>query len=1046
MATLTLLLGRTRDRRRRALRLEQYSGTDTFGRPNFLFVTDSARKKATVQEEFVNYRNNASFLPEVATLSEVLERLAARYVGGKAVWTEGAIGLWLTHHHDALAPDWLRAIGTGARLAPALARAFSVWENAACPELPGERGVRLSTLFRSVQARLNADPARFTRQAALTALIQALEAPSQPLMHWLRRTGLVVVDDLLNPPALDRAVFIVLAQAWATAGTHVVVSFETGVAGREDPESLYFGVTEGEERVSRTLSATANLRRAVFDGLIAEYGADVVFAGPEYDPGALQPSLFAPAESRDPTDVWGTNEPADAERLELSSWPDPEVEVRAIAHRVRALIESGVPANDVWVAFPGLPAYAGSVRRIFGEVGVPFTLSRGEPTPASPGARALIGAMNAAERLDEPELVLDVLGSACVPELPAVAIARLLRRVREGGISRSEPVSWIARVALAGSEEAALLTAEVERIRAIHGAASPVEWLEALTTLAEAWGLVPTEGQPLDSDRPPGGELAPGAVRALAMAAQLAVEAREARVPLTGPSLSELLTARLADDVVTDRTRNPDAVAIVGKLELRGIHPRHLFIGGLLADDFPGGDSEDWVFDAACREVLGATDGMAQARYLLGSAIRNALATPGHHLALSWPRMRARRFVLPSPVIDELLAVSTPAGTLREAVIHGELPEGRYGVHEWRRYAATLENPAWLDRLGSGLEAVSAPVRARQQPSFGEYDGDTGSPPNPGAVPITAFEAFLACPARFFYDQVLRMESEEPWDPDLPAVAHGSLLHRVLQRFLRAAMVEGQPSLQTADPEARERLAHLLHQAATAELAAERAMAAIKPSQREWIVHEWLSGLLDDGPAGLLRSWLDHEAESPATRVRAVELELEVALGPLRLRGRTDRVDEVGDDTLLVLDHKTGQVPAARVRAGLKIQGVLYARALATESRPHVIGGYAGVRGPGDVDRGGWSGPASPVAVLAGSRARPLVTDGPAGEQLSRWLEASAQRLAAGRFHPSVAPERLAGCEWCAYRTLCRVNPARAAAAAHRAAPGELQAPFTAEG
>ncbi|GDX82940.1 hypothetical protein LBMAG42_47510 [Deltaproteobacteria bacterium] len=1040
MATLTLLLGRTRDRRRRALRLEQYSGTDTFGRPNFLFVTDSARKKATVQEEFVHYRNNASFLPEVATLSEVVERLAARYVGGRAIWSEGAISLWLAAHFDEVAPAWLRAVGTGPRLAPALARAFATWENAGGPPLTSERGERLTVLFRSLQAKLNAHPARFTRQAALSALIRALEAPSQPLVHWLRRTGLVVVDDLLNPPALDRAVFITLAKAWATAGTHVVVSFETGVTDREDPESLYFGVTEGEERVSRTLAATYELRRAVFEGLLAEYGADIVFAGPEYDPGAQQPTLFRPAERRDPTDVWGTTELAHAEGLELSSWPDPEVEVRAIAHRVRALLESGVAAASVWVAFPGLPGYAGTVRRIFSEVGVPFTLSRGEPTPASPGARALLGAVNAAARLDEPELVLDVLGGAGVTELPAPVVARLLRRVREGGVGRCPPATWIARAAAAGSDEATWLGAEVAGLEALGNAATPEAWLQALNGLAQAWGLAPGEGGGSAEAEP-----APGAVRVLAAAEQLAAEARAAGVALAGAALNELLAERLADDVVADRGVVRGAVAVVGMLELRGIHPPHLFIGGLLADDFPGGDSEDWVFDAPSREALGATDGMAQARYLLGSAIRNAIATPGHHLSLSWPRMRARRFVLPSPVIDELLAVNTLSGALRGAVVHGDVPEGRYGVDEWRRHAAALWNPPWLELLGTDLHTAAAPVRARQLPAFGEYDGDTGSPPNPGAIPVTAFEAFLACPARFLYDQVLSVDSEEPWDPDLPAVAHGSLLHRVLQRFLREAMVNGEPSLQAGEADARMRQARRLHAAASAELAAERAMAALKPSQREWIVHEWLSGLVDEGPAGLLRSWLDHEAESPPTRVRAVELELEVQVGPLRLRGRTDRVDELGEDTLLVLDHKTGQVPATRVRAGLKIQGVLYGRALATESRPYVISGYAGVRGPGDVDRGGWGGPAAQVAEMAGSRARPLVTDGEAGDRLSSWLDASAQRLAAGHFHPSIAPERLAGCEWCAYRTICRVDPLRAAAAA-QAAPGELQATFEAEG
>ncbi len=1037
MSTITILLGRTRDRRRRAIGALTRLGPaaagrplsmDPLGRPDFLFVTDSVRKKATVQQEFIAYRGGASFLPEVATLTELQDRLATRWVGSRTVWSEGAIAVWLAHHLPAVAPDWLLAIAPPARLATQVARAFTTWESANRPDLPGERGQRLTPLLRKIAGALDADPARSTRHTALVRLIQALENPSAPLVRWLRRTALVVVDDLVNPAALDRAVLGALTRAWATAGTRVVISFESGCTGREDPESLYFGIAEGDERVSRTLAATARLRRSVFDGLIAEYGADVVFAGPEYD-----------AEEPDPTDVWGTEATATAAALTLTTWPEPETEVRAIAHRVRELLEAGVPASDIWVAFPGLPSYAGSVRRIFGEVGVPFTLSRGEPALAAPGVRTVLAAVRAAKRLDEPDIVLDALSGARIAALPPAVIAQLARRTREGGIGRCSPQIWSARLrgsvgerrkaSVAGADVGAL-NAEVDRLNALQTAVSPGAWIEALNAVARAWGLTAADGDPT-------GHSVPGTGLALSMADDLAADTHISGVDLNGEALGELLAARVQEATVRERGLLEGSVAVVGMLELRGIHPPHLFIGGLSADDFPGGGSEDWLFDSACREALESTDGMAQARYLLGSALRNALNTPGHHIALSWPRIRGGRTVLVSPVVTELLEVRDAEGPLRDRVVQGDLPAGRYGIDEWRRYAASRPDSAWLAKLGSDLVNAALPVRARQALSFGEYDGQTGSPPKPGAISITAFEAFLACPARFFYDQVLGVESEEPWDPDLSASAHGSLLHRVLQRFLRMAMVAGQPSLQTQDPTARAALARWLHEAATAELESGPAMAALKPSQREWILHQWCSGLTDGGPEGILASWLAYEANCSPTRVRAVELELEVALGPLRLRGRADRVDELGESSLLVLDHKTGKVPNEQVRLGLRIQGVLYARALAEESRPDVIAGYAAIRGPGQVDRGGWSGPAD--GEIPGKLTLP--TDGPEGDRLSAWLEAAAARMGGGEFHPTVAEERLAGCEWCAYRTVCRVDPVRAAAIV-RNAPGTVQAPF----
>lgn len=1088
MATITLLLGRTRDRRRRALRVESYSGTDPLGRPNFLFVTDSARKKRVVEEEFVQYRHEASFPPEVATFAELEARLAGRYVGGRAIWSEGAIVPRVVAALAAEPPEWLRGAGTAARAAPHLARAFTAWEAADRPSLPGPRGARLDPWLRTLAAALDADGARRTRHSALHALIGALEAPSQPLLHWLRRTGLVVIDDVLNPPPLDRAVLVALARAWAAAGTHVVISFECGLGSGEAAEARYFGLPEEGERVSPTLTATARARRACFEGLIAEYGADVVVAGAEYARGAAHGPLFAAIEPADPTDVWGTPAEAEAEGLFLTSWPDPESEVRAIAHAVRERLQNGTPATDLCVAFPGLPAYTGLVRRIFGEVGVPFEVSRGEPLLARPGARALAGALRASARLSDPILVLDALADApgaLIPPAgggeanehrdtsdptdtsavaaPALALGfRLARLAREAGLTRAPGAAWAERLAELAPDAAPALNAALAPLRTLAEAADAPTWAAALRALAVAWRLLrAAEGPPAvpgasavvpataiggagaGAGSGLGHGSASGAEKVLEAAESLSEAVFVARVELSAAALTELLLDRLATATVREGRGREGAVPVVGMLELRGVHPPVSFIGGLLAEDFPAAQVDDWVYDAACREALELTDAVAQARYLLGSALRNALNTPGSELHLSWPRMRGRKFVLPSPVVEELLAVRTAAGPLRDRVVVAQAPEGRYGVAEWARHAARLGAPPWLATLGEDLEARAAPVHARRSSTFGIWDGETGAPPRSGAIPVTAFETFLACPARFFYGQVLGVEEEEAWDPDLPPMAHGSLLHEVLQNFLLAAIANGIPSLQEPDPFKRQTLARLLAEATHAAVETNDEIKRLRPSQRAWVTREWASGLVDGGQAGLLRSWLDQEAAAPPTTVVAVEQKLRFPLGPLKLAGRVDRVDELGEDALLVLDHKTGQVPVKKVRAALKVQGVLYGRALATAARPRVLSGYAGVRAPGDVQRGAWAGPGDLVAEIAGSRVQFLETEGPLGAALDAWLVASAERLAAGHFHPTVAEPSLAGCEYCPHATYCRWEEARATAAL--AAPNpSIQAPFSA--
>ena len=57
-----------------------------------------------------------------------------------------------------------------------------------------------------------------------------------------------------------------------------------------------------------------------------------------------------------------------------------EDEVREVAHRVRALLEAGTPADEIGVVARSMPHYAMAVRRWFSELGIPF---RGGQAPAA---------------------------------------------------------------------------------------------------------------------------------------------------------------------------------------------------------------------------------------------------------------------------------------------------------------------------------------------------------------------------------------------------------------------------------------------------------------------------------------------------------------------------------------------------------------------------------------------------------------------------------------------------------------------------------------
>ena len=72
-------------------------------------------------------------------------------------------------------------------------------------------------------------------------MLRKLDNPPPALTEWLRTTHSVVLDDILMPSPLRRALLVALCRAWQSVGTHVVVSFETGrdLGGRE--AGLFFG-------------------------------------------------------------------------------------------------------------------------------------------------------------------------------------------------------------------------------------------------------------------------------------------------------------------------------------------------------------------------------------------------------------------------------------------------------------------------------------------------------------------------------------------------------------------------------------------------------------------------------------------------------------------------------------------------------------------------------------------------------------------------------------------------------------------------------------
>ncbi len=508
-----------------------------------------------------------------------------------------------------------------------------------------------------------------------------------------------------------------------------------------------------------------------------------------------------------------------------------------------------------------------------------------------------------------------------------------------------------------------------------------------------------------------------------------------------GPWPADELAAHL-DHALQHARWFPDAggaqrVQVTGVLELRGLTPRHTWLGGLCRGSFPPPRAPSFLLPRALARELDPVHRLAEARYLLCSLLRNALGDDRMHtVVLSRPLTREGRPVAPAPVFAQLLDLPTADGTLLGA----RVVERYRGEHEPLAHSDALHlaarDAAWTGLLRPHAAAMADTHRevatARRAPVPGAWDGVLERPPPPREpTSVTALETYLQCPARYWYRYVLRLEAPEVWDPELAATDRGTALHTILERFVVErgyAPIEGE-QLDAAAAE--------LHRIATEVFAELDRRGGAEPALLAHARRDWLSGLTDaePGPKGVLRVWLEQEvAASSGLEPEEVEWSFtDLPMGPLTLRGTIDRLDRLIDGSRLVIDYKTGNAPRKRkVERGLVLQPVAYAAAVADRAQGQPVAStYYQLKKPTDVRRTSWVGDADLIEQLVeGPALRHTIRLTP--RQFQRYVDhagEAARRLTEGRFHTTLAEPAEVHCSHCDFARICRYDATRTLAA-----------------
>jgi hypothetical protein len=646
----------------------------------------------------------------------------------------------------------------------------------------------------------------------------------------------------------------------------------------------------------------------------------------------------------------GAGAPADPPaRIRLLRAPDRAAEVRAVAVRLRALLDAGaVPERLAVVARDPAP-YRVALRAHLRRLGVPFS-GVSETGGAQPERRRLNALLALIDPRDRP--AMEPWTTARL-ELTESARALLRHALHRRGALRLEEVADLAAdpeagVVAAGAARAA--AALLERIAA-RPAHAPIArhsaWLTELAAEALAWA--------------PGTPEHAALIHALAELPGAAEVAHDEFAWLLRRALEPAGVSPVGGagggvqilSVMEARARSFDALFVIGMS--RGVFPRAIREDALLPD----------AIRARLREVLPAVpvkrDGFDEERFLFAQ-----LVSAAPDLTLSWSERSDDGRPQPRSPLLEALARGAPDLAHEVApALHAPGQDVRAlpgrerallaGLHGSRAdfaraFASALhevgeEEPAALAASRRAvLDELDPPLARGAQlgPYFG-FVGEVSDAADPRRTPmyVTRLEDTARCPWQAFLSRVLRIDAPPDAAAELPRASDpvllGNAAHRALERIARRgdAAPGGDPLLRdpapvpwpdpaTLDAAIAAAAASTLREAARALPGYARVLAQrVRPFVERARQCDWSAG----APPVV------------GTEVEAAGRVRDAAGREREIRFRADRVDRVGE-RLVFTDYKTGRSradqkgAAARDKAfvreiarGRALQALLYARA-----------------------------------------------------------------------------------------------------------------------
>ncbi len=600
---------------------------------------------------------------------------------------------------------------------------------------------------------------------------------------------------------------------------------------------------------------------------------------------------------------------------------------------------------------------------------LPVNFATGFALRRVPIVRDALNVLAISSRDVDVEQAIAVLQSPFL-RLPAMDVARCegqTRRLRELGHQAIPQALFRELVDPLVDSDIPAPWRELLRIEAEHGLRrhkkSPSAWRRLIPLILENWGW--PWGRALDS-------LEYQQLQTWKEALDRFSTLDSVVSPLDYEAALGLLEDCLQEEQFQPETAD-QAIQVLGPLETTGLSFDGLWVTGMNAERWPAS---------------------ARPNPYLPFSVQRRLRMPHCDAAWEWEWTQQR-----------WLAWRQGSRQLQASYIHHDdgrtvLASPLLNTHEVTVVADTTRaDPRWTEqRLVHHLETIARPNSALIEDDVATLHRGSGLIEAQSLCPFQAFAAYRlgATPASVYFS-------------GLSAAERGSVLHHAL--YLLANTYPNREALRDADEKARK---------VSVSNASSEALSTVHRHRRR-LVGEACLELEQRRLEALLSKWLEGEAlRESSWRIEAREADRALALGPLTLNLRLDRVDELDRGQRVVLDYKSGRIdPLSHwlEERPRKPQLPLYALA---EPKADAVS-YVSLRSAEISFRGlGASALLSGIEPIAQRRADELEGEAAMEAQRADWrreLEALAEEFVSGE--AAVTPSTDA-CRYCAREALCR--------------------------